>query len=99
IHVAVNRSPCANFGRPDADETAKPFRPDQRLSVAEAITAFTKNVAYINGEEALLGALEVGRRADVAVLSQDIFSIPPSEIGYTKVDVTVAGGVVVHGDE
>jgi predicted amidohydrolase YtcJ len=99
IHVAVNRTLCANFGKPDADETTKPFRPDQRLSVADAITAFTKNVAYVNGDDDLLGTLEVGRRADVAVLSQDIFSIPPSEIGYTNVDVTVAGGVVVHGDE
>jgi predicted amidohydrolase YtcJ len=99
IHVAVNRTLCANFGRPNTDETTKPFRPDQRLSVGEAITAFTKNVAYVNGDEDLLGTIEVGRRADVAVLSQDIFSIPPTEIGYTKVDVTVAGGVIVHGDE
>ena len=65
---------------------------------AEALAAFTRGVAYVNGDEDLLGTLEVGRRADVAVLSQDIFSIPASDIGFTNVDLTVAGGVVVHGD-
>jgi predicted amidohydrolase YtcJ len=99
IHVAVNRMLSTNFGRPGTDETTKPLRRDQSLSVHEALTAFTQNVAYVNGDEDLLGSLSVGRRGDVAVLNQDLFSIPPSEIGYTGVDVTVAGGIVVHGDE
>ena len=99
IHVAVNRMLSTKLGRPGTDETTKPFRPDQGLSVHHALAAFTKGVAYINGDEEMLGALEVGRRGDVAVLSQDIFSIPPTEIGYTTVDLTVAGGAVVHGDE
>jgi hypothetical protein len=99
IHVAVNRMLSANFGRPGTNETTKPLRPDQGLSVGEALTAFTQNVAYVNGDEDLLGSLEVGRRGDVAVLSQDLFSIPPTDIGYTNVDLTVGGGAVVHGDE
>jgi predicted amidohydrolase YtcJ len=99
MHVAVNRMLSSNIGRPGTDETSKPFRPSQRLSVVEALTAFTQNVAYVNGDEELLGSLDVGRRGDVAVLSQDIFKVPPTEIGHTRVDVTVAGGVVVHGNE
>jgi predicted amidohydrolase YtcJ len=67
--------------------------------VSDAVATFTKGVAYVNGDEDLLGTLDVGRRADVAVLSHDIFAIPASEIGQTTVDVTVAGGAVVHGDE
>ena len=99
IHVAVNRMLSPNLGRPNTDETTRPFRPDQGLSVHDALAAFTKNVAYINGDDNILGVLEVGRRADVAVLSQDIFSVLPTEIGDATVDLTVAGGLVVHGDQ
>jgi predicted amidohydrolase YtcJ len=99
IHVAVNRTLSENLGRPGTDETTKPFRSDQALTVAAALDAFTKGVAYVNGDEDLLGVLEVGRRADVTVLSQDIFTIPAGDIGDTTVDLTVAGGTVVHGDE
>ncbi len=99
IHVAVNRVLSPGFGRPGTPETTEPFRLDQALSVRDALDAFTRGVAYVNGDEHLLGVLEVGRRADVAVLSQDILSIPTSEIGDTTVELTVAGGAVVHGDE
>jgi len=99
IHVAVNRMLSAGFGRPDTPETTEPFRPDQALSVRDALDAFTRGVAYVNGDEDLLGVLEVGRRADVAVLNQDILSIPTSDIGDTTVELTVAGGAVVYGDE
>jgi predicted amidohydrolase YtcJ len=99
IHVAVNRCLSTNLGRPGTDETTKPFRPDERITVAEALAAFTSGVAYVNGDEDLLGVLDVGRQGDVAVLSQDITSMPTSEVGYTTVDVTVAAGAVVHGNE
>lgn len=99
MHVAVNRMLSTALGNPGTDETTKPFRPDQGLSVQSAVEAFTKGVAYVNGDEDILGVLEVGRQADVAVLSHDIFSIPTAEIGYAAVDLTLAGGAVVHGDE
>lgn len=99
IHVAVNRMLSTRLGTPDTEETTVPFRPDQALSVERAIQAYTRNVAYVNGDERVLGELEVGYRGDVAVLSQDIFSIASSEIGDTTVDVTVAAGRIVHGDE
>jgi hypothetical protein len=99
MHVAVNRMLSTALGNPGTDETTKPFRPDQGLSVQHAVDAFTKGVAYVNGDEDILGVLEVGRQGDVAVLSHDIFSIPTTEIGDTTVDLTVAAGAVVHGDE
>jgi predicted amidohydrolase YtcJ len=99
MHVAVNRMLSTALGNPGTDETTKPFRPDQGLSVQHAVEAFTKGVAYVNGDEDILGVLEVGRQGDVAVLSHDIFSIPTTEIGDTTVDLTVAAGAVVHGDE
>ncbi len=99
IHVAVNRVLSTRLGRTGTHETTKPFRLEQRISVSEALAAFTTGVAYVNGDEDELGSLTVGRQADVAVLSQDIFSIPSRDIGDTNVDLTVAGGIVVHGDE
>jgi len=99
IHVAVNRTLSTQLGRPGTNETSKPFRPEESLSVEEALAAFTQGVAYVNGDEHVLGTLGIGRRADVTVLSQDILSIPARDIGDTHVDLTIAGGVVVHGDE
>jgi len=99
IHVAVNRMLSTRLGTPDFKETTVPFRADQALSVERAVQAFTRGVAYVNGDENLLGELEVGYRGDVAVLSQDIFSIPANEIGDTTVELTVAAGTIVHGDE
>ncbi|MDE3065255.1 MAG: amidohydrolase [Acidobacteriota bacterium] len=99
IHVAVNRTLSPTFGRPGTDETTRPFRPREAVPVAAAVDAFTRSVAYVNGDDHLLGSLEVGRRADVAVLNQDIYAVAPGDIGATSVDLTVAGGAVVHGDE
>jgi hypothetical protein len=99
IHVAVNRMLSPVFGRPHTEETTVAFRPDQAITVTQALEAFTRNVAYVNGDEDLLGVLAPGRRADVAVLSQDLLHIAPADIGATVVDLTVAGGGVVHGDE
>ena len=61
------------------------------------MAAFTSGVAYVNHRDRELGSLRPGHRADITVLSQDIFALPPTEIGDTQVDLTIAGGQVVHG--
>lgn len=99
IHVAVNRTLSESLGRPGSEETTTPFRPDEALSVGDAVDAFTRGVAYVNADEDLLGFLAPGMRADVVVLDQDILRGPSRDIGRARVDVTVAGGSVVHGDE
>ena len=53
----------------------------------------------MNHEEDVAGTLELGKLADVAVLSQDIYAVPPGAIGHTTVALTVASGQIVHGDE
>ncbi len=57
--------------------------------------AFTAGVAWVNHEEDVAGRLRPGTRADVAVLDQDIFTVPAEDIGSTSVVMTVAGGTVV----
>jgi hypothetical protein len=96
IHVAVNRRLSPRLGRPGTPETERPFLPGEALPLAQAVAAFTSGVAYVNHRERELGSLRLGHRADLAVLSQDIFALPPTEIGDTRVDLTIAGGQIVH---
>ena len=99
IHVAVNRRLSERIGKPGTAETDRPFLPDEAVTVAQALTAFTAGVAYVNHREADLGSLRPGHLADIAVLDHDILTIPPGEIGSTRVDLTIAGGEFVHGEE
>lgn len=71
--------------------------PEQRLSVAETIEAYTLGSAYGASQEKDRGSLSAGKLADFVVLSRDIFA--PAErdkIAETKVVLTVVGGKVVH---
>jgi predicted amidohydrolase YtcJ len=99
IHVAVNRRLSPELGTPGTAGTEQPFLPEEAVTATEALTAFTAGVAYVNHRDTELGSLRPGSRADIAVLSRDILAIPPGEIGGTRVDLTIAGGQVVHGDE
>jgi predicted amidohydrolase YtcJ len=98
MHVAVNRVLSGRLGRPGEPECEHPFLPDQAITVDAAVDAFTAGVAWVNHEEDVAGRLLPGMRADLAVLDQDIFTVPPGDIGSTSVVTTVAGGTVVHGD-
>ncbi len=98
IHVAVNRVLSGRLGRPGRPECENPFLPGQAITVDAAIDAFTSGVAWVNHAEDVAGRLLPGMRADVAVLDQDLFTIPPGEIGSTSVVMTMAGGTVVYGD-
>jgi predicted amidohydrolase YtcJ len=98
MHVAVNRVLSERLGRAGEPEYARPFLPAQAITVDDAIGAFTSGVDWVNHEEHAAGTLLPGLRADVAVLDQDLYAIPPGEIGGTSVVMTVASGEVVFGD-
>ncbi len=70
--------------------------PSQRLTVAESVYAYTMGAAIASGRQARIGSLSPGKLADLVVLDQDIFEIPPLEIGKTQVLMTVFGGEVVY---
>ncbi len=91
IEVAVRRADSAT---PDGAV----FLPDQRLPLPAAIAAFTINAAYVNGMEGEVGSIEVGKRADLAVLDQNLFAIDPRAISDTKVLLTLFEGKPVHGE-
>jgi predicted amidohydrolase YtcJ len=71
----------------------------ERISVPEAIVAYTRNGAYFTFEEAVKGTLEPGRLADFVVLAEDIITTEPDRIKDVKVDLTVLGGRVVYDRE
>lgn len=70
--------------------------PEQKISLDEAVRAYTAGSAYGEFGEREKGTLEPGKLADVVVLSQDIFRIDPEQIPKTKVVQTIVGGRVVR---
>ena len=72
------------------------FFPDQRMSRMEALKSYTLNNAYAAFEENIKGSLEVGKLADVTVLSKDVLTIPEDDIPTAKVDYTIVGGKVMY---
>jgi len=70
--------------------------PEQCLTVSEAVYAYTMGAAYASGEERIKGSLSVGKQADLVVLSQDIFDLPPQEVLNTCVEATILAGEVVY---
>jgi predicted amidohydrolase YtcJ len=69
--------------------------PQQRISVAEAVHAYTVGAAYASLEDGIKGSIEPGKLADLVVLSEDIFHIDPVEIQDVKVDITIFDGRVI----
>jgi predicted amidohydrolase YtcJ len=70
--------------------------PEQKITVAEAVRAFTYGSAYASFDEKVKGTLEIGKLADLTVLSADIFKIDPVAIEKAKVVLTVFDGRVVY---
>jgi len=70
--------------------------PEQKISVEQAIRAYTIDNAYGAFEENEKGSIEVGKLADLVVLSDDILKIDPVKIEKTQVEMTVLGGRVVY---
>jgi predicted amidohydrolase YtcJ len=73
--------------------------PKQKITVEEALRAYTSGSAYASFEENRKGTLERGKLADFAIIDRDITRIPPAEIRDAKVLMTVVGGKVVYEHE
>ena len=71
------------------------YVPEERLTVEQAVNAYTQGSAYARFSDDRIGTLEVGKEADLAVLSQDIFAVKAEEIAKAKVMMTMAGGKIV----
>ncbi len=77
------------------DKNPKGWLPEQKLTMAEAVRAYTLGSAYAEFQENEKGSITPGKLADMILLSQDIFSIDPKEFPKVEVETTIVGGRVV----
>ena len=88
IHVAVNRV------APGAD--TEPLLQGQRLTVTEALDAYTRGSAFVSRREDSTGVVEIGMTADLAIVDADLLAIDPKEIADVRITRTYAQGQLVH---
>ena len=70
--------------------------PEQKISVEEAVRAYTSGSAYAEFQESVKGTITPGKLADLVILSRDIFKIDPNEIDKVRVVMTIMDGRVVY---
>ncbi|PEF40643.1 amidohydrolase [Bacillus sp. AFS094228] len=75
------------------------WHPEQKLTLAEALQAYTYGSAHGCFREHELGTIEEGKLADLVVLDRNLFDIPESEVLETKVELTINDGKVVFESE
>jgi predicted amidohydrolase YtcJ len=70
--------------------------PQQKISVEEALRAYTIDAAYSAFSETTLGSLEPGKLADMVVLKHNLFEVPPEELNTVPITATIVGGKVMY---
>ena len=91
IHAAVTRRQANGSPGPEG------WYPEQRLTVEQAVRAFTLGAAQAVGLDDRMGSLAPGKLADLVVLDRDIFACDAMDIAETGVEATMIGGRFVHG--
>ncbi len=89
IHAAVTRR------RADGSPGPTGWQGQERITVTEAVDAYTYWPAYAAGEETYRGSIEPGKVADLVVLAEDIFTVDPMRIRDVRVVMTLLDGKVV----
>ena len=87
IHNAVNRT----------TRNGELLGPAERISVYEALKAYTIHAAYCSFEEGIKGSIEEGKLADFTVLSDNPLTVAPEAIKDIRVEATTVGGRLVYG--
>ncbi len=90
---------CAVTRQDFNGQPAGGWYPQQRLTVEQAVYGHTMGAAYASYDERVSGSLSVGKRADMAVVDRDIFTIPPAQIKEARVVMTVLDGEIVYERE
>jgi predicted amidohydrolase YtcJ len=90
IYAAVTRA-TLDGKRPEG------WFPEQKLTVPEAVEAYTMGSAYAEFQDQEKGSITPGKLADMVLLSDDLFTVEPAKIRDVKVLKTIVGGRVVFG--
>jgi predicted amidohydrolase YtcJ len=78
------------------DKNPDGWIPEQKISIEDAIKCYTINSAYASFDENIKGSIEVGKLADLIVLSDDILTIDPVKIKGVNVEMTVFDGKIIY---
>jgi hypothetical protein len=89
IYAAVTRR-TLDDANPDG------WVPGQKITVEEALRAYTMGAAYAGFDEKEKGSLEVGKLGDLVVIDRDLTTTPPVDLRGARVKMTVVGGKVVY---
>jgi predicted amidohydrolase YtcJ len=92
IYAAVTRR-TLDGANPDG------WYPEQKITVEDALHAYTSGAAYASYDERDKGTLERGKLADFVMIDRDITRIAPEEIAQARVMMTVVGGRIIHSRE
>lgn len=90
LHAAVMR-------RDDRTPDRAPWIPDQALTIAQALWGYTVGAAYAGNQEKAQGSLTPGKLADLVVLREDPFTVPPERLMGAEIAATLVGGEIVYG--
>ncbi|HSD30257.1 MAG TPA: amidohydrolase family protein [Vicinamibacteria bacterium] len=70
--------------------------PEQKIPLADALSAYTAGAAYAEFQEREKGRLVPGQLADLVVLVEDVFALPAERLKDVRVETTIVGGKVVY---
>lgn len=90
IETAITRVDAETHG-------TEVLNPEQRITLQQAIEAFTINAAFVNQQDDSTGSIEKGKLADLIVVDRNLFEIKPSEISDARVVLTLFEGKPVYG--
>jgi predicted amidohydrolase YtcJ len=90
IQIAVTRQPL------DGTKPAK--QPQERIDLATALAAYTRNAAWVAREDGIDGTLEAGKAADLVVLDRNMFRTPARSLRKARVLLTLLDGTPVYRD-
>jgi predicted amidohydrolase YtcJ len=94
IQIAMTRAILPQYGKKQIMPVLPPL--DERITLDQALKAYTLGSAYVLDLEKQVGSLEVGKLADIVVLEKDLHKIPPSDISTTKIKLTMMNGNVTY---
>jgi predicted amidohydrolase YtcJ len=94
IQVALTRALLPQYEKIQFTPIMPPV--NERITLDQALKAYTLGSAYVLDLEKKIGSLEVGKLADIVVLEKDLYKIPSSDISTTKVKLTMMNGNVTY---
>lgn len=96
IQVAMTRAILPQYGK----DQFRPVLPpeNERITLDQALKAYTVDAAYVLGMEGRIGSLKVGKLADIVVIDKDLHKLAPGDISSAKVQFTMMNGRITYRD-